>query len=370
MRRPPRSPVGESRVDASPHPEDTRPPSRTTQVAYAVVALTLSSLFALTLAEIGLRLAFPQESLAPRWNFSSRYCLLPFPSVRMVHERPGRWRFTYTTNADGNRGPDTAEGPFAGATVVTLGDSYTFGQGVNDGEEYPAVLARRLATSTRVVNLGVPGWGLTQEIRRYHDFGMRYRPGTVILQFSANDPEDDLRCPVTELRDGRFAFRDTEEGIFRIKSYLSRSVIQKSQVYNLFRDSIYQLFAMLTVARTRATMAPPTDAAQGPLEQRVYSDLLRHFAEELAGQGVHLIFLSVNRQLTGFPLIERTVDSLAADGRLTAVDGATWLDGTTNYGSPEGHLWGAPAQAIIGDRLAALITREGRATGPALGSNR
>jgi hypothetical protein len=206
-----------------------------------------------------------------------------------------------------------------------------------------------------VVNLGVPGWGLTQEIRRFHDFGALYQPAVVILQFSANDPEDNLTCPVTLLREGGLEFRDSDQGIFWIKRYLSRSVIQRSQVYNLFRNTMYQVFEAATVARNRASLVTPARAGTAPVEERVYSELLDSFAHELSGRGMQLIFLTVNGQLAEFPQIEQTVRHLEEEGQLRFVDAATWLQGMHNYGSPEGHQWGAPAQKVIGLRLAEMI---------------
>jgi hypothetical protein len=278
----------------------------------------------------------------------------------MVHERPGRWRFVYTTNGHGHRGHDVDLGrKVSRPTVIVLGDSYSFGQGVNDGQEYPAVLEHTLGGSVDVINLGVPGWGLTQEIRRFHDLGARYQPATVILQFSANDPEDDLTCPVTVVREGRLQFQDSQEGIFWMKRYLSRSFIQKCQIYNLFRNSMYRLFASATVARNRAALRTPAGPVEGSVEERMYGELLDQFARELAQRGVRLIFLTVNGQLAQFPLIEQTVRRLEQRGQVRFVDAAAWLEGMHDYGSPEGHLWGAPAQRVVGTRLAEMVRPRG-----------
>jgi hypothetical protein len=55
--------------------------------------------------------------------------------------------------------------------ILSFGDSNTFGLGVADGEEFSALLNNALGTEASVVNLGVPGWGLTSEIRAYYEFG-------------------------------------------------------------------------------------------------------------------------------------------------------------------------------------------------------
>lgn len=325
-------------------------------ILFACVALLLSTALGLVIAECVLRLWFPQDSLSPRWGFSAQFCTLPFPSDRMIHERPGRWRFVYTTNSRGDRGRDVpVSNRYVIPNVVVLGDSYTFGVGVRDGEEYPAVLEKSLAGTASVVNLGVGGWGLTQEIRRYYEFGALYDPNVVVLQFSANDPEDNLKCPVTEFQNGRFEFHDTDERIFRVKRYLSHSFIQRSQLYNSVRDSVYQVFAAKTIARSRRIVELHGDPQSGSVDEGVYINLLRPFVEDLHRRGIHVVFITVDGQLSGFPTIAREVQRLATEGVLDFVDTATWLAGMSGYASPEGHVWGRAAHKVIGMRLADLI---------------
>lgn len=64
-----------------------------------------------------------------------------------------RRTFTVSTNSRGLRGPPLQQ-PKAGARVVALGDSVTFGWGVSVEHSYPALLADRLGVE--VVNTGVP----------------------------------------------------------------------------------------------------------------------------------------------------------------------------------------------------------------------
>lgn len=43
--------------------------------------------------------------------------------------------------------------------VLSLGDSYTFGEGVTTGEDYPSLLAKKLGPDFMVYNFGKPGYG-------------------------------------------------------------------------------------------------------------------------------------------------------------------------------------------------------------------
>ncbi len=322
------------------------------------MALAVSSLGAIAVLEIALRLFYPQDTLSPRWAYSPQYCTTAYPGARMVHERPGRWRFVYTINADRNRGPRLfLPRNDSKPLIVVLGDSYSFGAGVADGEEYAEVLERDLHGAAHVLNLALGGWGLTQEIRRYYDFGALYDPRVVILQFSSNDPEDNLKCPVAELRDGRFVFHDSQAGVFRIKDLLSRSLIQKSQIYNLVRDRLYRLMAGRVIEKNRSRLAAGGAAAAG-MDETNHARLLEAFARDLHARGVRLVLVTVNGQLREFPRIQEKVEELESDGLLRFADAADWLEGEVDYTSPEGHLWGTRAHRILGQRLAEIVAAD------------
>lgn len=78
--------------------------------------------------------------------------------------------------------------------IIVLGDSYTFGWGVEMNETFSKVLERKLnmgsgGTRYEVMNLGVPGYDATQEAEMYRTAGARYNPDLVIIGFCSNDVE-------------------------------------------------------------------------------------------------------------------------------------------------------------------------------------
>lgn len=90
-------------------------------------------------------------------------------------------RFTLSTTPAGFRAP----GPAGPPAVVCLGDSCTFGLGVDDGETFPAQL--HLSTGLGVLNAGVPGYSAFQGRRLLEERIGRWRPGNVVIQFGWND---------------------------------------------------------------------------------------------------------------------------------------------------------------------------------------
>ena len=145
--------------------------------------------------------------MMPRYRYSARYGHKLMPSATFTHQLPGVWRIIYHTNEHGFRtGMPPISNVYDRPNIVVTGDSNTFGLGVADGEEFSALLNNALGTEASVVNLGVPGWGLTSEIRAYYEFGRLFDPRIVILQFSDNDPDDNMYQRVTTVENGRFPF--------------------------------------------------------------------------------------------------------------------------------------------------------------------
>ena len=68
------------------------------------------------------------------------------------------------------------------ADIVTLGDSVVFGQGVQDEQAWPAILAHSFPKS-RVINLGLIGAGPQQYLRVYETFGLKLHPKLVLVGF-------------------------------------------------------------------------------------------------------------------------------------------------------------------------------------------
>jgi hypothetical protein len=303
--------------------------------------------------ELLVRALSPQAYIYPRYQYSERLSQTLPPSTEMVAALPGAWRFVYTTSEYGFRAPTLAvSNRYERPNVVVLGDSYSFGNGVNDGEEFPAVLGRLLGERANVVNLGVPGYGLTQQIRLFYEFGQVYDPAIVVLQFSDNDPDDNLFYGVTAVEDGRFVFQADESlgTILRhVKNHLSGSLIQRSQLYNFLRNTAYQTL------RERQVEAALSVEGNRRGRQELYNELLDLLVRDLEGRGIDVVFVGVTGHLARLPEIAAKVRALAAEGLLTYLPSEPWFEGVDDYATPEGHAWGAKAHRIVADHLAPAL---------------
>jgi hypothetical protein len=107
----------------------------------------------------------------------------------------------FTTNSDGFRGPEL--GMLSSRPILFLGDSFTMGYGVNDGEEFPApvraALSQRGSKMVSVINAGVGNSGNGRWAKFLRAEARRYNPALVVLQIHANDFGDNIRERLFEL---------------------------------------------------------------------------------------------------------------------------------------------------------------------------
>jgi hypothetical protein len=71
--------------------------------------------------------------------------------------------------------------------VLIVGDSITFGSGLDYGERFSEVLNRELGDSVEVINAGVPGWGNDQEMLFYEHTLRALSPDVVVLEFTGGN---------------------------------------------------------------------------------------------------------------------------------------------------------------------------------------
>jgi lysophospholipase L1-like esterase len=109
--------------------------------------------------------------------------------------------FRYTTNHDGwrtHREWPPSERPGA-QRILFLGDSYTWGIAVQDGESWPFLveaLLRARGIDAVAIDAGVPGYDSEQEAALLAELLPRYRPAAVVLGFVMNDLEPVMFAPV------------------------------------------------------------------------------------------------------------------------------------------------------------------------------
>ncbi len=126
----------------------------------------------------------------------------------------------YTTNGFGHRGaPITSTKQPGEKRYAYLGDSFTFGMGVNDADTFTENLTRRAKGRAYHLNFGVPGYSTDQEMLYFEDRAKRFQPDVVVLVvYLGNDLIDnlgpyplqvDFAKPYFELENDGLAIRNT-----------------------------------------------------------------------------------------------------------------------------------------------------------------
>ena len=152
-----------------------------------------SALFTLLLAEAALRLlGYGREGQGSPWYAGGnhpRYLFQPAevsgytlrPNFQGWQVAPGR-EFAVRTVIDSRGLRDHRHTAPPRPLVLALGDSMTFGEGVQVEQTFSALLEAR--TGIQVVNAGVPGYGSPQMLARFRGLSRSLRPDLVLVTLS------------------------------------------------------------------------------------------------------------------------------------------------------------------------------------------
>jgi lysophospholipase L1-like esterase len=95
------------------------------------------------------------------------------------------------TNSDGLRDQEYPLQRTNKKRIVFLGDSMTFGWGVEHEDTFENVLERELNNPhpTEIINMGAGNYNTEQQVNLFLEKGLKYNPDKVVLFYSINDAE-------------------------------------------------------------------------------------------------------------------------------------------------------------------------------------
>lgn len=104
-------------------------------------------------------------------------------------------KYTYNSDCLNERFDYSVEKPKGVFRLMTLGDSYTFGQYVNTEDNYPEQLEELLNNQLNcqniekfeVINLGVPGYDIQYSVHRFKKRGAKYQPDLILWFLKGDD---------------------------------------------------------------------------------------------------------------------------------------------------------------------------------------
>ena len=199
-----------------------------------------STLVALTIVELGLRISDYDPNTSPWYRFHPDLGWTLDPVHRRVEG----------LNSRGFRSPEVSRSkPEGTRRLLNLGDSFSAGMNVPYEQTYPGRLAEWLSRngeSWEVINLAVGDWGTNQQLFALQGLGLELKPDVVVLQVF---PFNDLCNNSIEL-----ARTCSLQDLFR--PYLDRSVPELQPVFlNPVRADFRARFRIFGLVEERAVRA-------------------------------------------------------------------------------------------------------------------
>ena len=267
-----------------------------------LLLLGSSLLLCLLLGELGLRLwaghpsgTGPQSVASQRFNPFRSDATLGYvlrPGWTGIHQTRD-FRVRVHINGLGLRGhPLEQRKPSGTLRIAILGDSYTFGFGVEDRDAFPALLERLLSRPERpveVLNFDVPGYSTDHYWILLQQRVQRLSPDLLIVATCSNDlPDlawnqldlDPARLPLrtqSTLRmiDYRGRMRYLEGSALGLPGLLASPpawLVDHSQLFNSARLRAAKVWLRLRGAERRAAAGEPP---RGPIQQLTAAEIQR-----------------------------------------------------------------------------------------------
>ncbi len=282
----------------------------------AATVLALEVAFRLTGVSVGtvqINRATVRRSDNPRLRFELR----PGSAVRA--------EVVYRVSADGLRGDETTvEKPAGVRRVAVLGDSIAFGYWVSDPDGFPRQLETMLNAGggdgerVEVLNFGVPGYNLDQEIETLRVRALPFSPDLVVVAFCLNDLE------------GLFSYELglVQDRAARGRSWLGRlreGLLGRSLLFSWIEYRLSELEARRGFVRARNPLDGPLYAEAVGQQKAALEGKLGVLQSLLAPRGIPavvVVFPVLGGRFERYPHRElhRAVVEAAESAGLAAVD--------------------------------------------------
>lgn len=192
--------------------------------------------------------------------------------------------FRFETNSDGFRTKELEPKARGASRIVTLGDSSTFGWGVNEAYTYQQLLEDRLADlggNVEVLNLGISGHTSRHGRAVFDRYARDLEPDLLIISFGANDARDVLESAAVVL--GR------DEGWLGAV----REVLKRFEAFRLMRRILLAAWDPVAASRARAEAEGGRRALVKSVPLDAYKANLHYLIEQGQSIGAEAVLLSV-----------------------------------------------------------------------------
>ncbi|MBI4847222.1 MAG: hypothetical protein HY808_01405 [Nitrospirae bacterium] len=185
--------------------------------------------------------------------------------------------------------------------IIVLGDSVTFGYGVEDKETFSAILEKKLSLvkKVEVINMGVSGFGTAEELIKLRKEGFNYNPDLVILGYFPNDHFNNIISNLFKVENGKL-IRNAEvfapalfirDRLNKVPGYTFLS--QHSHFVNFLRNRIsYSIIRTIGKAHKIDSYVPVKEKITAK-ENELTAMLLNEFIQEGYKHNISVIILDI-----------------------------------------------------------------------------
>ncbi|MFD2521314.1 SGNH/GDSL hydrolase family protein [Emticicia soli] len=210
-----------------------------------VLTFIISISIALLIGEFIVRIFFPQVTSPVQFFYDEKLGgMIPVPNQKGFKDFPKIYYYEYQNNDIGMRDTrkvaDYQQYPHK---ILCLGDSFTYGWGVNDDQTFAHILEKKINKDTiAVLNAGVSGAGTDYALKFFQVRGKELAPNTVIYFYFDNDMTDNMANAYFHIENDTIIAN--EEHSYAKVNALKKNKLVDNKLYN-WLSSNSQLFGMI-----------------------------------------------------------------------------------------------------------------------------
>lgn len=222
---------------------------------------------------------------------------------------------TITINSIGSRGQEfSIEKPAGEKRIICVGDSYTYGWGVDDSNTYPAHLQKLMEKdhlNVRVINFGCNGHTILHELNLIKNYGLKFKPDYIIVATSLDTDFADIDnleynlgyMPAPGYNFIKYCIRKTAIGNILLKRWNSEKVkdiisrnrkAHKTNSKNVTRD----------ISDNKAVFQNNTRVINGKSIFDIYIENLDELVTLGREEGLGIIFVIVPYHINGLDVFD------------------------------------------------------------------
>ncbi|MCC6175067.1 MAG: hypothetical protein IT305_07170 [Chloroflexi bacterium] len=212
-------------------------------------------------------------------------------------KRTSEYKSWIEINSKGLRGPEIDyPKPPGEYRILVVGDSFTFGEQVNQDETFTSLLESRLnaqesGQTYRVLNAGSNGWATANELIYLAKEGVRFQPDVVIVAlYLGNDVSDNFRRVSTVL--------DAEKADLALRGVDSfdgpRRILRHSELYTVFESGVLAKLPWWSSGEQyMSDRKPPKTAEEGQEAWDISEQLLDRARDVSESQGARFVVMVI-----------------------------------------------------------------------------